>query len=182
MNTLKDLAARLQQPDGGFTVHPYFYEDVAGGYAVSINPEATHVAETVSVENLFWYVVKRGNHFVDTSKYLGGWNDPETGLIHLDVSTIVSTAREAHDLCIKHNQISYYDFAAGKSVKVKADPVAPFDMLSFVMAWEEGDCDLDEEIAGFQSMINTGIVWQLQGMYGRRAAQLINDGSCVLPG
>lgn len=45
----------------------------------------------------------------------------------------------------------------------------------------EGSEDADEErqIEAWQYLIDTGIVWQLQGFYGRQAAQLIEDGVCT---
>lgn len=43
--------------------------------------------------------------------------------------------------------------------------------------------DTEEEkgqvhVAAWQSLINTGLVWQLQGWFGRRAAALIEEGLC----
>lgn len=53
-----------------------------------------------------------------------------------------------------------------------------FDQVNFIMAYE-GDGVSDEElIKGFQHMIDNGIVWQLQGSYGRMATDLINAGLC----
>lgn len=44
----------------------------------------------------------------------------------------------------------------------------------------EGDDDATPEqlIAAWQLLIDTGMVWQLQGFYGRTAAQLIEQGFC----
>lgn len=53
--------------------------------------------------------------------------------------------------------------------------------ISDIMAWENGEMSPEEEIIFFQDMINSGVVWQLQGGYGRRATQLINDGDCDEP-
>jgi len=39
--------------------------------------------------------------------------------------------------------------------------------------------DDEEEILGaWQHLINTGVVWQLQGSFGRMANQLIEAGAC----
>lgn len=47
------------------------------------------------------------------------------------------------------------------------------------------ECDEDasetDQIAAWQYLIDTGIVWQLQGTYGRTAAYLIDEGICSAP-
>lgn len=44
----------------------------------------------------------------------------------------------------------------------------------------EGVDEADEQttIAAWQHLIDTGLVWQLQGCFGRQAAALINAGMC----
>mgnify|MGYP001813242078 CR=1 FL=1 len=52
--------------------------------------------------------------------------------------------------------------------------------LDFIIAFEEGELETEQELyEGFQSMIDDGTVWQLQGMYGRAAMQLISAGKCL---
>lgn len=51
-----------------------------------------------------------------------------------------------------------------------------FDVVSFVMAYEDGALDEPEVIEGFQHMVDDGTVWQLQGSYGRAAAAMIEAG------
>ena len=46
-----------------------------------------------------------------------------------------------------------------------------------IMAYENGELDDDETIALFQSMLDDGTVWQLQGHYSRTATALLNQGS-----
>ena len=56
-------------------------------------------------------------------------------------------------------------------------------MLEFtgqIIAYEEGELDEDETISLFQSLIDNGVVWQLQGHYGRTATDLINAGICTI--
>lgn len=47
----------------------------------------------------------------------------------------------------------------------------------------EGDTDADEGMIldAWQHLIDTGLVWSLQGFYGRTAARLIEDGLCTGP-
>jgi hypothetical protein len=35
---------------------------------------------------------------------------------------------------------------------------------------------VEEQLAAWQSLVDTGLVWQLQGWYGRTADQLIREG------
>ena len=41
------------------------------------------------------------------------------------------------------------------------------------------DVDNDELISAWQSLIDTGMVWKLQGSYGRTAKHLIEIGLCT---
>lgn len=53
-----------------------------------------------------------------------------------------------------------------------------FDQL---LAYEQGDLEYPDTLDLFQSLINTGLAWQLQGHYGRTAQRLIEDGLCHNP-
>lgn len=52
------------------------------------------------------------------------------------------------------------------------------DSLAFIMRWENGETDFDETVAGFQALIDSGVAWKLQGVYGRTAVALIEAGHC----
>jgi len=52
------------------------------------------------------------------------------------------------------------------------------DMLEFIMAFEGGDLTDEELIEGFQRLIDNGMAWSLQGVYGRTAMSLIEQGHC----
>ena len=53
------------------------------------------------------------------------------------------------------------------------------DTLEAVMNIESNDeCTEELYIQSFQSLIDSGIVWQLQGFYGRTAQALIEGGLC----
>ena len=55
------------------------------------------------------------------------------------------------------------------------------DNLDQMLCFELGVLDQDQVIQLFQRLIDTGVVWQLQGFYGRTARDLINAGLCSLP-
>jgi hypothetical protein len=52
------------------------------------------------------------------------------------------------------------------------------DQVSKTMRWENREMDAKEEVEFFQELIDSGLVWKLQGMYGRYANQLILTGLC----
>jgi hypothetical protein len=58
----------------------------------------------------------------------------------------------------------------------------PMDNFRAMMI-AEGEEDVDEatHIAAWQHLIDTGACWGLQGWFGRRAMELIEDGVCTLP-
>lgn len=55
------------------------------------------------------------------------------------------------------------------------------DQIDQIIAYENGELDEVETIELFQSLIDSGLVWQLQGHYGRTAARLIEAGLCEAP-
>ena len=51
--------------------------------------------------------------------------------------------------------------------------------LDFIMDYESGNIESEQQIIdGFQAMIDDGLVWNLQGHYGRMATTLIDQGLC----
>ena len=52
------------------------------------------------------------------------------------------------------------------------------DQVSKIMAFESGELDEEGIIELFQELIDSGLVWQLQGSYGRMASSLIENGYC----
>ena len=50
------------------------------------------------------------------------------------------------------------------------------DQVDMIMAYENGELEIDETIALFQELLDSGLVWQLQGSYGRVAHHLLLNG------
>jgi len=53
-----------------------------------------------------------------------------------------------------------------------------YDYMGAIIDYENGELNWDATIVLFQFLITSGIVNQLQGSYGRMAAQLIQQGVC----
>ena len=47
-----------------------------------------------------------------------------------------------------------------------------------IIAFESGELDEEGVIELFQELIDSGLVWKLQGSYGRTAKALIDAGYC----
>lgn len=52
------------------------------------------------------------------------------------------------------------------------------DIVDFMIGFENEQLSEQELIDGFQELIDSGIVWQLQGFYVRTATALIHGGFC----
>lgn len=50
------------------------------------------------------------------------------------------------------------------------------DLLGQMMAWEGGRLDHAETVELFQTLVDNGTAWTLQGAYGRQAQALIHSG------
>jgi len=49
-------------------------------------------------------------------------------------------------------------------------------MVNDIIAYENGEMDEEEVISLFQKLVDTGMVWVLQGHYGRTAQALLDAG------
>lgn len=61
----------------------------------------------------------------------------------------------------------------------KREPKEPMDLITDLDDWENGLMDFEDETALFQQLVDNGMAWALQGSYGRRAKELIEQGAVV---
>ncbi len=52
----------------------------------------------------------------------------------------------------------------------------PYDSLSAIIEYEQGDLSEDKTIELFQYLVDTGMAWTLQGSYGRMAHAMLQAG------
>lgn len=50
------------------------------------------------------------------------------------------------------------------------------NQVNKIVAYEQGDMDEEETIEFFQELMDTGLIWSLQGHYGRTAQAMIDAG------
>lgn len=56
-----------------------------------------------------------------------------------------------------------------------------FSITDHIIAYEAGELSDEETIELFQRLVDSGLVWSLQGSYGRTAWDLIKSGDIHLP-
>ncbi len=54
-----------------------------------------------------------------------------------------------------------------------------YNTVGGIIAFESGELDQDAVVEFFQHLVDSGIVWQLQGSYQRTACNLIDAGLVV---
>jgi hypothetical protein len=55
-----------------------------------------------------------------------------------------------------------------------------YDAVGIAEGFIEAESE-DQIIQAWQTLIDTGLAWQLQGWFGRQAQHLINEGICTRP-
>jgi hypothetical protein len=116
------LLASIHKPDGGFTYSFGTGRQPKVGYPLSIYPERSKGIPFKDFHrtDVSIYIKKNKDILSKKESHLGGWHDPKTGMIYLDISVVKKTAKEAHDLALKYDQIAYFDLSIFKSVTVNA--------------------------------------------------------------
>lgn len=130
----------LREPDGGFTLDPKTGEPPKGvgdgsgngPYAVALGNDTTSVfgpasdsmfepdanGQTQAGAKIAEFVTANASTLSQPGMYVGGWHDPDTGMMHLDVSQVVPAGMldTATSLGSQRDQIAVTDLSTFKSI------------------------------------------------------------------
>lgn len=114
------LVADAKVPDGGFSRNPIHDTSPTSGYMVSYEANGRNNKvvswDKLKTSHLAAHAKANEDLLQDPSNFQGGWNDPETGLVHLDISRNVQDKDEAIALAKKNNQIAIFDLKTFSSI------------------------------------------------------------------
>ena len=120
---LAELADACRVPDSGFTVDPVSGVTPRAGFAVSVHPQYEHITDApVTADDLAAYLTRHAPILTVAGRAFGGWHNPATGRVYLDVSIVVPTLAEALDHGRAARQLSVCDLATGACIDVPASP------------------------------------------------------------
>lgn len=178
---LGGMMKRLKDPDGGFSASLSTMSDAKSGWAIARNKKGIVVPSSKLFDDkgeateagkriLLAYILKNKNDFFgpeskDKKTVLGAWHNPETGMVHFDVTDVFSkrkmTKEQAFEIGKKEAQYSIADLdkvtAAidsgdwdGAFIDTKGDGGEIMDISSLNdeierLAKEFGPVDLDRE-------------------------------------
>lgn len=114
------IAARLHEAGGGFTYSVITKHQPTTGFAVAAHKDTEFVVDKSKVSGvlLAQYVKKHYALLKQKGNYLGGWHDPKTGNVYLDVTTHVMLHKKAEALGRAGQQIAYFDLAKQREVRI----------------------------------------------------------------
>jgi hypothetical protein len=115
-----DAVKGLSEPDGGFTVDPTTGQTVTSGIAVggfaksSITPAAQFFEGDTGRQTISGFIGANADRLSDPAYKLGGWHDPESGNVFLDVVKVFPLGQRDAAVAAgrANNEISVADLGA----------------------------------------------------------------------
>lgn len=117
MPDIHELAMALVKPDGGFSIDLKTGEHITEGYAVSIEGYELPLKLATSLD-LFDYIIDNFDALYQEHRVFGGWHDPESGMVYLDVSEVYPDLDTAMRRAVERNQIAVFDLVSGESIRL----------------------------------------------------------------
>lgn len=103
----------------GFSVHPITGEMPTRGYQVAV--EGRTDKSPINLKDvggsIAAHLARNADIYANKKMYIGGWNSPYTGKVHLEPSQNVGTPARAIRLGTARNQVSIWDNKRGRDIK-----------------------------------------------------------------
>lgn len=115
------ILTTIKQPDGGFTIGYDTLISPVRGFCVSPYPQRCQVFDTsedLTPQDIMTFFENNNDLLKKKDHYIGGWNDPETGKVYLDVSIVTQNSHRARTICEQSDQIAFFDLQRFESVTV----------------------------------------------------------------
>jgi hypothetical protein len=71
------------------------------------------------------------------------------------------------------------DLECNKTTERKGDKMTVYDAIGLAEGFVEAESE-EQVIEAWQFLLDTGMVWSLQGMFGRQAVSMIEEGILVV--
>ena len=110
---------------GGFSVHPVSAKSPKTGFMCATVPHAEKIfqsSEEITQPAIQSYLDQHKDFLSENPKlHLGGWIDPDTEKVYLDLSEQFEDEASAVAAGIKHNQLAVWDVANKREVRIRRD-------------------------------------------------------------
>jgi hypothetical protein len=71
------------------------------------------------------------------------------------------------------------DLECNKTTERKGDKMTAYDAIGLAEGFVEAENE-EQVIEAWQFLLDTGLIWQLQGMFGRQAVSMIEEGIIIV--
>lgn len=110
---------------GGFSVHPVSAKSPTTGFMCATVPHAEKIfksSEEITEPAIQSYLDQHKDFLSENPKlHLGGWIDPDTEKVYLDLSEQFEDEAAAVAAGVKHNQLAIWDVANKREVRIRRD-------------------------------------------------------------
>lgn len=117
--------ARAGGARDGFTFRPAVGGAPPDGFAVCAHPGAGWriAADRFSADHISRFLATHRERLARRPELcLGGWLDPGRGVVHLDLSVVLTSCGEALRLAARHEQAAIYDLARRRTIALPSRP------------------------------------------------------------
>ena len=142
----RDVLKTVNQPDGGATFNPLNNKTPSSGFCYSPYPEVSKTVkfseDLAENKNILLNYLKENKELLEKENhYIGLWNDPETGIIYMDVSVHSMNAKEVRIGCEEKDQIAYFDLQTFESVTVNQNATSGQNIDTDIKNFKELETD-----------------------------------------